>query len=170
MAIQEEQRALSDERLSAGWRPRDQTGTDGSTLDPESGRSYSATFGGDRRYSGGTIGIASMLGSLGVVSSGRRESDFLRRTSSNISMPPPATPPHGWGGVVGNGFAPGVARRSVSANGAVSAGAGTGGGIASFGREHFQGDGDLEETTDGIASGSINGVAEEKQAGMEGGR
>lgn len=55
----------------------------------DTGRPLSATFGIDRRYSGGTIGIASMLGSLGTVISGRMggESGVGSRASSILSGP-----------------------------------------------------------------------------------
>ena len=48
--------------------------------------SSSITFGGERRYSGGTIGIASMLGSLCTVPTGRSISDggMDRRVSSVV--------------------------------------------------------------------------------------
>lgn len=79
----------------------------GGTLDPDTvmGRAFSATFGGDRRYSGGTIGIASMLGSLGTVSSGREEGDMAKRSSSVLSVPP-MSPRGSWsygGGILGSG-------------------------------------------------------------------
>ena len=65
--------------------------------DCDNGRPASVTFGADRRYSGGTIGIAAMLGSSGTVQSGRTMDNFSdgsgfdRRVSSVLSGP--GTPP-----------------------------------------------------------------------------
>lgn len=67
-------------------------GGDGQAAAAQSAHS-SLTFGGQRRYSGGTIGIASMLGSLSVVPTGRSISDgsMDRRVSSVLGAS--ETPP-----------------------------------------------------------------------------
>lgn len=44
-------------------------------IDPETRRPWSITFGEDRRYSGGTIGIAGLLGTSTNVLSGRSSSE-----------------------------------------------------------------------------------------------
>lgn len=108
----------------AGWGRHHSLG--GGPTDTDIARSASVTFGVDRRYSGGTIGIASMLGSSGPVRSGRTMDDFLdgggfdRRVSSVLSGP--GTPPDitAFGSSVAGGM---PIRQS-------SAGAGTGVGSA----------------------------------------
>eukprot|EP00903_Cladosiphon_okamuranus_P016576 g15291.t1 len=81
----------------------------------------SLTFGGQRRYSGGTIGIASMLGSLSTVSTGRSISDggMDRRVSSVLGTQ--ETPPEFM--AMGNN----AAWRRQSAMAVPRAGAGEGG-------------------------------------------
>lgn len=81
----------------------------------------SLTFGGQRRYSGGTIGIASMLGSLSTVPTGRSISDgsMDRRVSSVLGTQ--ETPPEFT--ALGNN---GAAWRRQSAMGAPQPGGGFG--------------------------------------------
>ncbi|CBJ33418.1 conserved unknown protein [Ectocarpus siliculosus] len=87
-------------RRNSGGADSNGNGGGGSGLPPPpppqlSGSSSSpTTFDGQRRYSGGAIGIASMLGSLGTVPTGRSISDgsIDRRVSSIISTSPGVPP------------------------------------------------------------------------------
>lgn len=83
----------------------------------------SMTFGGQRRYSGGTIGIASMLGSLSTVPTGRSISDgsMDRRVSSVLGTS--ETTPAEFAGLGRNG----AAWRRQSAMGPRGTGGGGGG-------------------------------------------
>lgn len=116
----------------------------------ETGRPLSATFGLDRRYSGGTIGIASMLGSLGTVISGRMGADSatVSRTNSFVSVP--GTPP----GYAGAGRS--VPRRYGSVGAEVMA----------AGASYLTGDDEQQEASDEKESGASAVGAEEGRGGL----